>query len=353
MTDSLTDTFRILDAAGNRTREGLRVIEDYVRFGLNDGHLSRIFKEHRHELAAILGELPASSLLTSRDTLHDVGVTISTPSEYLRTSSMDVVSAAFKRVQEALRTLEEYTKIIEPKLSPRLEQLRYQLYTTEKVVLRTEAAGRRLENQQLYLLVTSTECRNGFEATVKAALDAGVRIIQSREKLLTDREWLDRARSLRKWTSAAGALLIINDRPDIAILSDADGVHVGQEEFTVHDVRKILGPVRLIGVSTHTIEQARQAALDGADYLGVGPTFPSATKSFSEFSGLKFIHEVSTESRLPWFAIGGIEATNIAEVMNAGASRIAVSGSVCRSPTPNAAANSLIIQLQSTPASGT
>jgi thiamine-phosphate pyrophosphorylase len=345
MTDSLTDTFRILDAAGNRTREGLRVIEDFVRFGRNDGQLSRRLKEHRHQLATILSELPATSLLASRDTLHDVGTSISTESEYVRTSSIDVISAAFKRVQEALRTLEEYTKIIDPKLSPRLEQLRYQFYTTEKAVLRTESAVKSMENQLLYLLVTCAECRTGFETTVKAALDAGVRIIQSREKSLTDREWLVRARSLRQWTSRVGALLIINDRPDIAILSDADGVHVGQDEISVQDARRILGPERLIGVSTHSIEQARRAVLEGADYLGVGPTFPSTTKVFVEFPGLKLVQEVSSEIHLPWFAIGGINAINLSSLKQAGATRIAVSGAICRNDVPAEATQKLIADL--------
>ena len=347
MTGSLTDTFRILDAAGNRTREGLRVIEDFVRFGRDDGHLSRRLKEHRHQLASILSVLPATALLASRDTIHDVGTSITTESEYIRTSNADVVSAAFKRVQEALRTLEEYTKVVEPKLSPQLEQLRYQLYTTEKAVQRMESAVRRLENQRVYLLVTSADCRNGFEATVKAALEAGVRIIQSREKNLTDREWLDRARMLRQWTAQAEALLIINDRPDIAVLAEADGVHVGQDELSVHDARRILGPNPLIGVSTHSIEQARQAVLDGADYIGVGPTFPSTTKSFDEFPGLRLAREVSLEIQLPWFAIGGIDTTNLNELKQAGATRIAVSGAVCRNPEPATAARQLIESISS------
>ena len=346
MTDSQADIYRILDAAGNRTREGLRVIEDYVRFGLNDAHLSRILKEHRHELASILSSLPASSLLTSRDTLHDVGTTISTPSENLRTSARHVAVAAFKRVQEALRTLEEYTKVVDSELAPRLERLRYELYTSEKVVFRTEAADRRLESRELYLLVTAADCQNGFEATVKGALDSGVRIIQSREKLLTDREWLHCARALRDWTSAAEALLIINDRPDIAILSDADGVQLGQEEITVQDARKILGPDRLIGISTHSIDQARRAVVEGADYLGVGPTFPSMTKPFLEFPGIGLIRDVAAEIRLPWFAIGGINVKNVAEVAKAGATRIAVSGAICRSTRPECAAQELIAELK-------
>lgn len=342
MTQSQTDLFRIIDAAANRTREGLRVIEDYVRFGLDDGHFSQRLKQHRHDLASILGRLPASSLLTARDTLHDVGTTISTASEYVRTSSMDVVRAAFKRVQEALRTLEEYTKVIEPSLSPPLEQLRYQLYTSEKAIVRECENRDRLSGQLVYLLVTSAECQNGFEPTVKDALEAGIRIIQSREKHLSDRDWLDRARDLRRWTRSYEALLIINDRPDLAVLSEADGVHVGQEELSVRDCRRIVGPGALVGVSTHSLEQARQATLDGADYLGVGPTFPSATKSFDEFPGLNLIQQVASEIRLPWFAIGGIDTSNVQKVLEAGATRFAVSSVICRSPSPGTQAKSLI-----------
>ncbi len=347
MTDSLTDTFRILDAAANRTREGIRVIEDFVRFSLNDRHLSRVLKEHRHEFAAVVVQLPVSSLLAARDTLQDVGTAISVPSEYERTSAVDVVCAAFKRVQEALRTLEEYSKIVDGKLACQFEQLRYRAYTIEKAVLRTESARNRIRNQQLYVLVTADQCEMGLEVVVKAMLDSGVRLLQMREKSCADRELLERARQLRRWTSSAGCLLVINDRPDIAVLCEADGVHVGQDELTVQDARRIVGPERLIGVSTHSIEQARQAVLDGADYLGVGPTFPSGTKSFAEFPGLKLVQEVASEIRLPWFAIGGIDSSNISNVVDSGATRVAVSGTVCRGSSPNDAAKSLMSVLQS------
>ena len=342
MTEVRIEVFRIVDAAANRTREGLRVIEDFVRFELNDGHFSQMLKDHRHELASVLAAIPANSLLAARNTLGDVGTTITTSTEYVRTTSTDVVTAAFKRVQEALRTLEEYSKVIDQKLAPQFEHLRYQLYTSEKAVLRTRTAREQFEKIQLYLLITASECKNGFETVVKAALDGGVRIIQSREKSLTDREWISRARMLRKWTSEAGALLIINDRPDIAFASQADGVHLGQDELSVQDARSVLGPDRLVGVSTHSIEQARQAVLDGADYLGVGPTFPSSTKSFAEFPGLGYVREMAAEIQLPWFAIGGINVSNVSEVTKAGADRIAVSSAICQSPTPNETTRQMI-----------
>lgn len=348
MSVSQIDVFRILDAAANRTREGLRVIEDFARFLRNDEPISRRLKGHRHELALILSELPLPRLLAARDTVHDVGTTIAVATEYERTSSEDVVCASFKRVQEALRSLEEYSKVVDPKLAARFEQLRYQLYTTEKFLGIKSRVREQLLEQSVYLLVTASNCREGLETVVKGALEGGVRLIQSREKSISDREWLQIARNLREWTENQGALLIVNDRPDIAVLCNADGVHVGQDEFAVDDARQIVGPDRLIGVSTHSIHQARQAVLDGADYIGVGPTFPSVTKTFTDFPGLALLREVGDEIDLPWFAIGGIGTNNISTVQQAGAQRVAVSSAICNSPSPAEAARQLIKTIEST-----
>jgi thiamine-phosphate pyrophosphorylase len=136
-------------------------------------------------------------------------------------------------------------------------------------------------------------------------------------------------------------LVIINDRPDIAALADADGVHLGQDDLRVKDAREIVGPRRLIGVSTHSIDQARTAVLNGANYLGVGPTFPSQTKSFDEFPGLEFVREVAAEIRLPAFAIGGVTLQNVGEVIAAGLPRAAVASAVTAAAKPQAAATAL------------
>ncbi|MGC4007112.1 MAG: thiamine phosphate synthase [Pirellulales bacterium] len=139
----------------------------------------------------------------------------------------------------------------------------------------------------------------------------------------------------------------MNDRPDLAVLCGADGVHVGQEELPVHDVRRIVGPDMLVGVSTHSIEQARKAVLDGADYLGVGPTFPSTTKSFDAFPGLDLVRAVASEITLPAFAIGGITVENVLEVRKAGLHRIAVGGAVWNTGHSAAPIRSLLESLRS------
>lgn len=329
-----TDTYRILDAAANRAREGLRVIEDFTRFTLDDRHLTELLKQCRHELTASLQFIPSHSLLAARDTQQDVGTTLATAPEMLRRSPLDVVRAGFKRVQEALRTLEEYGKILHPDLGGRFEQSRYRVYTLEKAVLRTQNSRERLSGKHLYLLVTESLCRHGSGPVIREILAAGVGIVQVREKQMADRQLVEHGQRVREWTREAGALFMMNDRPDLAVLTDADGVHVGQEELSVRECRRIVGPERLIGVSTHTIEQARQAVLDGADYLGVGPVFPSVTKSFEQFAGLEFVRQIAAEIALPWFAIGGVTAENVKQVIQAGATRIAVSGAVCGAERP-------------------
>jgi thiamine-phosphate pyrophosphorylase len=127
----------------------------------------------------------------------------------------------------------------------------------------------------------------------------------------------------------------------VARLCDADGVHVGQDDATVKDARRIVGPHALVGVSTHTLEQVRVAVLDGADYIGIGPTFPSKTKAFDDFPGLAFVQAACAETALPAFALGGISAQNAAQVVAAGARRVAVSAAVCGAADPEQAARLL------------
>ena len=343
------DVSRVLDAAANRAREGLRVVEDFVRFVLDDAHLSRLLKECRHELAGRLSELGVPHLLAARDTEMDVGTEIGTASEYARRCPVEVAEANFKRVEEAVRTLEEFGKIVSPVLGESLGQLRYRLYTLEKAVLLTRRSRSRLEGRCLYLLATDSLCRRGLGPAVREAMAGGVDIVQLREKSLSDRALIEVGRRVREWTRQAGALYIMNDRPDLAVVTEADGVHLGQQELTVREARRIVGTHRLVGVSTHTIEQARQAVVDGADYIGVGPVFPSSTKQFAEYPGLDLVRQVAGEITLPWFAIGGIGPENVAEVVAAGARRVAVSSAVCGADDPAEAARQLRRALGSAP----
>jgi len=332
------DAARILDANANRAREALRTLEDYCRFVLDDATLSAELKRLRHDLAQVLSPVGLDVLLQARETQHDVGVSLTTPSEGQRGSPRAVAQAAAKRLQEALRVLEEYGKLYNLDVSRGLEALRYRAYTLERSLLLGAAARQRLADARLYLLVSGRGCSASVEWTIKEAVAGGVQVIQLREKQLGDRELLARARNVRRWTREAGALFIMNDRPDLARLSEADGVHVGQEELSVKDARRILGPDALIGVSTHDAEQLRQAILDGADYVGVGPIFPSTTKNFPAFAGLEFVRHAAQATSLPAFAIGGITLGNVDRVLAAGLRRIAVGQAICQAEDPRGTA---------------
>ncbi|MEX0717400.1 MAG: thiamine phosphate synthase, partial [Planctomycetaceae bacterium] len=266
--------------------------------------------------------------------------------EAARGVPLDVVRANLRRAEEGLRTLEEFGKLIDPGAAEEFGRMRYRVYTLEKAILTAGSARERLAGCDLCLLLTAASCRVGVERVVRESLAAGARMIQVREKSLSDGELLEHARRVRDWTRAAEALLIVNDRPDIAALVEADGVHVGRDDLPVRAARRIVGPGRLIGVSTHDIDQARQAVLDGADYLGVGPTFPSKTKQFAELAGLEFLREAAAEISLPWFAIGGIDSDNVAEAVAAGARRVAVSGAICAAAEPGEAARGIIARLR-------
>ncbi len=337
------DAARILDAAQNRAREALRVIEDYCRFALDDAFLTGELKRLRHDLveALALHNADRDWDLAARETLRDVGTSLSVPQEQERGSLLSVAQINHKRLQEALRSLEEFGKLKGPALGRAIEGLRYRAYTLERALVLGTTARRRLADARLYLLVTGALCEGSMEWTIAEAAAGGVDVVQLREKTLTDRDLLERARAVRRWTRQTGVLFVMNDRPDIARLAEADGVHLGQDELPVKEARRILGPDALIGVSTHTIEQVRQAVLDGGSYIGVGPTFASQTKEFGELAGIDFVRQAATETTLPAFAIGGVNAVNAHEVVAAGLRRIAVSHAICKADDPRRAAREL------------
>jgi thiamine-phosphate pyrophosphorylase len=340
---------RILDASLNRAAEGLRVVEDYVRFVLDDAHLASLTKQLRHDLGAASAALPALERYTARDTQGDVGTSISTTAESHRPDAWSVCQASLERIKQSLRSLEEYGKVVAADFGARFEALRYQLYTLEAAIGCTVAAVERLRFTRLCVLVDGRASADKFSHLVRELIEAGVGAIQLRDKTLPVRQLVTRARLLVAATRATEkTLAIINDRA-VAAAADADGVHLGQDDFTVHDARAILGPRKLIGISTHSIEQARQAVLDGANYIGAGPTFPSATKQFDAFPGTKLLSDVAGEIKLPAFAIGGITATNLRQVLATGVTRIAVSSAVTAAASPGAAAAELMTALNGRP----
>lgn len=351
--------YRLLDAAANRAREALRVLEDYARFFLDDFERTRQLKDFRHELRAILESVSLSQRLSARNTENDVGTEVESDGEFRRCDIRDVLSANFSRLQESLRSLEEFSKLEHPETARRLERLRYRSYMLHKEIVQAVRERpdsddlalprhRLLEQARLYALIDVRENDEAFTELVDAFVEGGVGIIQLRDKSADDRTLLARSRILRRRIEAQTpkTLFIMNDRPDLAVLADADGVHVGQEEIPVSEARKIVGPERLIGVSTHDIEQARQAVADGADYIGVGPVFESSTKAFDHIPGLDLLKEIAAEITLPAFAIGGITAENLPDVLASGVRRVAVGSALTNDSDPVASARKLAERLE-------
>lgn len=158
------------------------------------------------------------------------------------------------------------------------------------------------------------------EEQARALLSAGVKIVQYREKHAHAGRMLEECRILRRLTLEAGAAFTVNDHIDIAMLVDADGVHVGQEDLPVPEVRRLLGPDKIIGLSTHSPAQAKAAVLAGADYIGVGPIFATQTKEdVCAPVGFSYLEWVAANISLPFVAIGGIKEHNIGEVAARGA----------------------------------
>ena len=176
------------------------------------------------------------------------------------------------------------------------------------------------------------------ERVLAAALEGGIDVVQLREKRAPDERLVRAGAMFRRLTREAGALFVVNDDPYLALRCEADGVHVGQDDIPVAEVRKV-APELLVGLSTHSPGQI--AAARDADYIGVGPVYETPTKPDREPVGLGLVREAARSAPVPWFAIGGIDAANVGEVLAAGATRIAVVRAIADAPDPRAAARAL------------
>ena len=336
---------RIIDANANRAREAIRVLEDIARFALDDAKLSSELKSLRHDLRAALDSLliDKALLLSSRDTEGDVGTAISTPAEYARTGLRDVALAAASRLTEALRSIEESAKVVPASSTAAtnptaaFESLRYRAYSAEKSLI-LKLRDTTCPQWRLCVLITRSLCQyHDWLDVARRAIDGGADCLQLREKSLDGGPLLDAARKLVELAHPRRVHVVINDRPDIALLSGADGVHLGQTDLSVADVRHIAGFRLLVGVSTGTISQAQAAANCGADSCGVGPMFPTTTKDKPIISGLAYLREYLRDLRsspLPHLAVGGITPANVCELAAVGCRGVAVSSVVCGAHDP-------------------
>jgi thiamine-phosphate pyrophosphorylase len=203
----------------------------------------------------------------------------------------------------------------------------------------------RLAAARLYLVCPPAV--DGLADLLRPALAGGVDIVQLREKHLGEQELLELARSARELCRRSGALLIVNDYPLLAREAEADGVHVGQGDMPVAEVRELVGPEMLIGLSTHARREIDAA--DGADYIGVGPVHETPTKPGRAAVGLELLRYAATHARVPFFAIGGLDAANLPAALGAGARRAVVLRAISNAADPQAAAQTLRMLLERYP----
>ena len=350
---------RLLDANLDRAREGLRVLEDWARFALERSDLVARCKDLRQRL----GLLHHDRYKLARHTAGDGAAGMTHPAQATRREPRQVLAANAARVQEALRVLEEFGRGLDPDLAAEAAVIRYALYDLEVELLRAgpdalhagcerssghgQERRRRLDACRLYLVTGPVPA---MERLVEHALAAGVRLVQYRAKEgcgLNDRGRLEQAQRLRELCARHDALFLVNDRIDLALAVDADGVHLGQDDLPVALARRLLGPERLIGRSTHAIEQLRRAEVEGCDYIGVGPVNATPTKPGREPVGLAYVAAAAAEARIPFFAIGGIDTTNLAAVLATGARRVAVVRAITAAADPGAATAELLDLLNS------
>jgi thiamine-phosphate pyrophosphorylase len=344
MTTPNVPLFRILDANLDRAREGLRVVEEWCRFGLDDPALMGLCKQLRQEL----GHWHHSDFRLARNTATDVGTDLTHTHEQVRADIPAVLQANLCRAQEALRALEEYGKVYDPAMGAACKQMRYQVYILESKLL-SQTRRQKLQQAKLYLVTTPSDTLGD---TVEAALRGGVRLVQYRDKDPEDPVRFERAKMLRLLCHQYQALFIVNDRVDLALAVEADGVHLGQQDLPVAAARHLLGADRIIGRSTTSPKELARAMQEGVDYLGVGPVYATPTKADKAVAGLDYVRYAASHSTLPWFAIGGIDVQNLAEVLSAGAERVAVVRAIMKADDPAQAAEQLMTQLQNAPSSG-
>jgi thiamine-phosphate pyrophosphorylase len=321
-----TSIYRILDANLDRAREGLRIIEEWCRFGLNNSTMVEECKKMRQELASWHN----SELRIARDTPGDPGTELTHPQEEKRDNLEELLQANLCRVQEALRVLEEYAKLYNADFATTMKQMRYQVYTLESNLL-AQKKQILLEQAQLYLVTSPIP---HLLEMVEAALQAGLSLVQYRSKDADDIVKLSQAYKLCQLCHTYGALFIVNDRLDLALAVNADGVHLGQQDLPVGLARQILGNHKIIGKSTTNAQEMAQAIAAGADYIGVGPVYETPTKEGKAAVGLEYVRYAAANATIPWFAIGGINQNNVIEVLKAGANRIAVVRAIMEAEQP-------------------
>jgi thiamine-phosphate pyrophosphorylase len=318
---------------------------------LNDSVLTQQLKNMRHELLRSDWSLQ-QQLLEARNAADDVGINIEAVGEEKQRELQILAVANARRVQESLRTIEELAKLPEAATrldSERFKQARFNLYSMEQELL-----SRLLRHDKtkrlcgLYAIIDTQALkgRSHIEAATQA-IRGGARVVQLRDKLLSKKELLPIAQELRKLCVEHTVLFIMNDYLDLALASDADGLHLGQDDLPIKVARKLLPMGKILGCSTKTVDQAVAAQAEGADYIAVGSIYPTSSKETAKVVGLGRLREIRQQVNLPLVAIGGINKDNVREVVTAGADSVAIISAILQAENIEAAARQIANKIES------
>ncbi len=285
----------VIDANLNRVSEGLRVIEEYTRFILQDKLVTQRLSGLRKRISH---SFKSSSLLFIRDIEKDMRAK-ELPVE--RLTLLDLLTANFKRVSEGLRVLEEYTS------NSLYNDCRYDVYSLEKEIclpLHVPSI-----NPGVYFI---SDDANRLEAAMKM----GVSLVQLRDKSSSKDAYYQKAKDVLILAKRYKVPFIVNDYLDIALLLDADGFHSGQDDISVEQLRQLWGPHKLLGRTTHSLEQGQLAEKEGASYVSIGPIWETPSKPGRQAIGFDYLKAASGVLSIPYVAIGGISRFTIKKVMD-------------------------------------
>jgi len=289
------DKIALIDANISRASEGCRVIEDYLRFEVQDKILTKAIEKMRKKVNGVKSNY--TEQLKKRDINADPR---GKEKVSKRNTIKDILIANFKRVQEALRVLEEFTgKHI-------YTELRYDMYELEKKVVLT--CMKKKISAWAYLISDDVEI-------LKKWIESWVSIIQLRDKKSDKKIVLKKAKKLKNLLKESSTLFIINDYIDIALAVDADGLHTGQDDIPLWVQRRILGEHKILGRTTHNLKEGIKAEKDGADYISVWPIWKTPSKTREKWIGFNYLQKVAREITILYVAIGGINLGNLEKIL--------------------------------------
>jgi len=323
--------YTAIDANINRAMEGVRVCEDILRFSVNSENSVK-FKELRHMIGGFSKRFSKSMLLHGRDVDNDEQKFLDLASEKERGSVSDLFGANIHRAIEAVRSIEEFSKLVDYKnggQSSSFQEIRFNLYNLEKEIMPGLMKKEKLsafENSLYSLLDSSFVKNNDYIGTALRLIEGGASVIQLRMKNFPPKEVLSAAGDVADLCREKKVIFIINDHPDIAYLVNADGLHLGQDDIPIAEARRFLPDDNIIGISTHSYEQAMAVRGQSPDYIAIGPVFDTKSKTgeLIEGIGTSIVNEIKKDIDIPLVAIGGITSDNVSDVVGAGCSCIAV-----------------------------